>query len=152
MATPCDCILLVEDNPQSVELTTLTLKKSNLANPIQLARDGAEAVDYVFGQGAFAGRDVAELPVLVLLDLKLPKVSGLEVLRRIRADERTRGIPVVILSVSREERDILESHQFGANGYMVKPIDIDKFNQMVRDVKLRWAILPPATDDNVPTG
>ncbi len=134
-------ILLVEDNSQSIELTMHALKKTHLVNPIQIARNGAEALDYVFCQGTYAARKADAPPALILLDLKLPRVSGLEVLRRLRADDRTRSIPVIILSASREERDILQGYQFGADGYLVKPIDLDKLNQTLREVGLPWALL-----------
>jgi len=138
-------ILLVEDNPNDVELTLHTLQANNLANRIQVVRDGAEALDFIFGTGAYQGRIVKNGPRVILLDLKLPKVDGLEVLRRIRADERTRIIPVVIMTSSREERDIVESYSLGVNSYIVKPVDFGQFTDAVRQVGLYWALLnqPP---------
>ena len=134
-------ILLIEDDAQSVELTVRTLKKNHLVNNIQVVDNGVDALDYIFCQGTFATRDIRNLPALVLLDLVLPKVSGLEVLRRIRADERTQSIPVIMLSASREELDILVSHKLGANGYIVKPMDIEKFNLKFREIGLPWMLV-----------
>lgn len=139
-------ILLVEDNPEDVELTLRALRKHNLANPIQVARDGAEALDFLFGEGAHAGRDVEQLPRVVILDLKLPKVNGLEVLRRLRAEERTRTLPVVILTSSQQDQDIVESYKLGVNSYIVKPVDFEKFIEAVGKVGLYWLLLnrPPS--------
>lgn len=139
-------ILLVEDNPEDVELTLRALRKHNLANPIQVARDGAEALDFLFGEGAYAGRDVEQLPRVVILDLKLPKVNGLEVLRRLRAEERTRTLPVVILTSSQQDQDIVESYKLGVNSYIVKPVDFEKFIEAVGKVGLYWLLLnrPPS--------
>ena len=134
-------ILLVEDNPHDAELTLYALKKYNVANHIEVARDGAEALDYVFCTGAYAHRRIENGPKVVLLDLKLPKVDGLEVLRRIKADPRTRTIPVVVLTSSREERDIVESYQLGVNSYIVKPVDFEQFTQAVRQLGLYWMLL-----------
>jgi two-component system response regulator len=138
-------ILLVEDNPNDVELALRALKKHNLANKVHVVKNGAEALEYIFGTGAYAGRDVNNKPKVVLLDLKLPKVDGLEVLRRIKADERTKVIPVVVLTSSTEERDIIESYQLGVNSYIVKPIDFDKFIDAVSELGLYWLLLnqPP---------
>jgi two-component system, response regulator len=138
-------ILLVEDNPADVELALHALKKNNLANHIQVVRDGAEALEYIFATGAYAGRDINHSPKVILLDLKLPKVSGLEVLRRIKSDERTRSIPVVVLTSSREERDVVESYKFGVNSYIAKPVDFDQFTEAVRQLGLYWLLLnqPP---------
>jgi two-component system response regulator len=138
-------ILLVEDNPNDIELTLHTLKAHNLTNRIHVARDGAEALEFVFGTGAYQGRSVKNGPRVILLDLKLPKIDGLEVLRRIRSDERTRIIPVVILTSSREERDIVESYNLGVNSYIVKPVDFEQFSESVRQVGLYWVLLnqPP---------
>jgi two-component system response regulator len=138
-------ILLVEDNPNDVELTLHALQANNLANRIHVARDGAEALEYIFGTGQYQGRSIQDDPKVVLLDLKLPKIDGLEVLRRIRADDRTRVIPVVILTSSREERDIVESYKLGVNSYIVKPVDFEQFTESVRQVGLYWVLLnqPP---------
>jgi CheY-like chemotaxis protein len=138
-------LLLVEDNPQDLELALRALHKSNLANRIQVARDGAEALDYIFGEGPHAGRNIAEVPRVILLDLKLPKVDGLEVLRRVKSDERTKTIPVVVMTSSKEQRDIVESYQLGVNSYIVKPVNFDSFVSAVRDLGLYWLLLnqPP---------
>jgi CheY-like chemotaxis protein len=133
-------ILLVEDNPKDELLTLRTLKKCNLANEIVVVRDGAEAIDYLFAQGVFAGRDVDDLPTVVLLDLKLPKIDGLEVLRRIRADERTKWLPVVILTSSDEEKDIIASYQLGANSYVRKPVAFGEFGKAIADLGRYWLI------------
>jgi len=138
-------ILLVEDNPADVELTLHAFKKHKLTNKIQVIRDGAEALEYLFGTGAHAGRDVNQVPKLVLLDLKLPKVDGMEVLRRIRADPRTRLIPVTILTASREERDIAEGYNLNVNSYIVKPVDFEQFTETARILGMYWLLLnqPP---------
>jgi two-component system response regulator len=139
-------ILLVEDNPNDEELALHALKKNNLANHIQVARDGAEALEFIFGTGVYAGRQVKNGPKVILLDLKLPKVDGLEVLRRIKADPHTHGIPVVILTSSREERDVVESYQLGVNSYVTKPVDFEQFTEAVRQLGLYWLLLnqPPS--------
>jgi two-component system, response regulator len=142
-------ILLVEDNPDDEALTLRALKKNNIMNEVVVARDGAEALDYLFGTGAHAGRAVSDLPQIVLLDLKLPKVDGLEVLRRVRADERTRLQPVAILTTSNEDRDILSSYKLGANSYIRKPVDFEQFMEAVRQLGLYWLVLniaPPRQD------
>jgi two-component system response regulator len=138
-------ILLVEDNPDDEALTMRALKKSNILNDVVVARDGAEALDYLFGTGAYAGRDTRLQPQIVLLDLKLPKVDGLEVLKRMRADARTRLLPVVILTTSNEERDVISSYQLGANSYIRKPVDFEQFMDAVRQLGLFWLVLnvPP---------
>jgi two-component system response regulator len=145
-------ILLVEDNPDDVELTLHAFKKSKLVNRIRVIRDGAEALDYLFGGGEFAGRDVLDVPHLVLLDLKLPKVSGIEVLRRIRGDPRTRSIPVVAMTSSREERDIAETYKLGINSYIVKPVDFDQFGKVVEQLGYYWLLLnqPPLPPEPEP--
>jgi two-component system response regulator len=134
-------ILLVEDNRHDVELTLHAFRHNNFTNPIQVARDGAEALEFLFGTGAFAGRDLHGGPKVVLLDLKLPKVDGLEVLRAIKADQRTRQIPVVVLTSSLQERDIVESYQLGVNSYIVKPVDFDQFTEAVRQLGFYWVLL-----------
>lgn len=138
-------ILLVEDNPDDEALTIRALKKNNILNSVLVAHDGAEALDYLFGSGIFADRDTRVTPEIILLDLKLPKVDGLEVLRRLRADERTRVIPVVILTSSKEERDLIESYRLGANSYVVKPVEFSQFSEAVRQLGLYWLLLnePP---------
>jgi two-component system response regulator len=137
-------ILLVEDNPDDVELTLRAFKKHNLSNHIQVCRDGAEALDYVFGEGPFAGRNVDNTPRVILLDLKLPKVTGLEVLQRIKSDVRTQRIPVVVLTSSREERDLVESYRLGVNSYIVKPVNFEQFTEAVQKVGLYWLLLNEA--------
>ena len=146
-------ILLVEDNPNDEELTLYALKKINIANHIQVVRDGAEALEYLFCTGAYAHLRINNPPKVVLLDLKLPKVDGLEVLERIKADERTRVIPVVVLTSSQEERDIVDSYQLGVNSYIVKPVDFEQFVDSVRQIGLYWMLLnktplPKSTLDN----
>ena len=137
-------ILLVEDNPNDAELALYALKKHHVANRIHLAKDGAEALDFLFGTGNYEGRNVEDTPKVVLLDLKLPKVDGLAVLRRIKEDPRTRQIPVVILTSSREERDIISSYNLGVNSYIVKPIDFEQFSESVRQLGLYWVLLNEA--------
>ena len=134
-------ILLVEDNPSDVGLTQRALAKSRVSNELVVAEDGQEALDYLFGAGAYAGREVTELPTLVLLDLKLPRVGGLEVLRQIRADQRTRRLPVVILTTSKEEQDVAQSYDLGANSYIRKPVDFTQFAQAVEHLGLYWLVL-----------
>lgn len=138
-------ILLVEDNPNDAELTLHVLRKHKVANQLHLVRDGAEALEFIFGTGAYAGRNVADAPRVILLDIKLPKVDGLEVLRKIRADERTRTIPVVMLTSSREDRDIIEGYKLGVNSYIVKPVEFEQFTNAVRDLGMYWLLLnnPP---------
>jgi len=134
-------ILLVEDNPDDVALTLRAFKKNNIANQVVVASDGQSALDWLFGAGEFAGRDTTELPAFVLLDLKLPKVDGLEVLRALRADPRTRLLRVVVLTTSREEQDVVESYSLGANSYIRKPVDFDEFLHVVGQLGLYWLIL-----------
>ncbi len=134
-------ILLVEDNPDDLELTVRALRKSKLVNHIQVARDGAEALDFIFGNGAHAGRKIENGPRLILLDLKLPKVDGLEVLQRIKGDPRTRMIPVVMLTSSGEQRDVVESYNLGVNSYIVKPVNFERFAEAVQELGLYWLLL-----------
>lgn len=134
-------ILLIEDNPRDVDLTLRAMKKHNMANRIQVARDGAEALDFIFCQGAHANRDINCRPKLILLDLKLPKVDGLEVLRRLKSDERTRLIPVVVLTSSNDERDMVESYRLGVNSYITKPVDFDKFLDCAQGLGMYWLLI-----------
>jgi two-component system, response regulator len=138
-------ILLVEDNPTDVKLTLHALKKYHLANHIEVVRDGAEALNFVFCRGAYAHRRIEDGPRLVLLDLKLPKVDGLEVVRWVKADPRTKAIPVVVLTSSREERDVVESYRLGVNSYIVKPVDFEQFTETMRQLGMYWLLLnqPP---------
>jgi two-component system response regulator len=134
-------ILLVEDNSDDEELTRRAFRTSNIANRLIVARDGAEAIDFLFAAGAFAGRSAEDDPCLVLLDLKLPKIGGLEVLQRMRADPRTRTIPVVVLTSSTEEQDVIRSYGLGANSYIRKPVDFTQFTEAVRTLGLYWLVL-----------
>ena len=144
---PLKRILLVEDNERDVELTMAALEEHNLANEVVVARDGAEALDYVYGRGKFAGH-ANGLPVVVLLDLKMPKVDGLEVLRQMRTDPAIKHVPVVMLTSSREEQDLIRSYALGVNAYVVKPVDFQKFVESVKQIGMFWAIInepPPGT-------
>ena len=149
MAPEEKTILLVEDNPDDEALTLRALKRAKIRNEVVVARDGVEALDYLFGTGAHAGRDTGLMPQVVLLDLKLPKVDGLDVLRRLRADERTRFLPVVILTSSNEERDRIDGYKLGANSYVRKPLDFTRFADAVQHLGLYWLLLnepaPPGT-------
>jgi CheY-like chemotaxis protein len=138
-------ILLVEDNPDDVKLTLRALEKSRVANDVTVCRDGVEALDYLFGAGKFEGRDTGIMPQVVLLDLKMPKMDGIEVLRRIRSDERTKLLPVVILTTSKEEKDRIDSYNLCANSYICKPVDFNQFAQAVQQLGLYWLVLnePP---------
>ena len=134
-------ILLVEDNPNDAELTLRALKKQKVTNKVFLVKDGAEALEFIFATGAYAGRKAHCAPKVILLDLKLPKVDGLEVLRKIKSEDRTKVIPVVVLTSSKEERDVVESYKLGVNSYIVKPVDFDKFVNAVSEVGLYWLLL-----------
>ena len=138
-------ILLVEDNPDDVDLTLRALKRNNIMNEVVVASDGVEALDYLFGTGAYAGRDTRAAPQVVLLDLKLPKIDGLEVLRRICSNERTKLLPIVVLTSSKEQQDLVESYSLGANSYVHKPVDFNQFVEAVRQLGLYWLVLnePP---------
>lgn len=143
-------ILLIEDNPDDVALTLRALRKNNIANEVTVAKDGVEALDYLFGTGTYAGRDMSKMPAVILLDLKLPRISGLEVLQRLRADKRTRLLPVVILTSSKEEQDLIDSYMLGANSYIRKPVDFTKFVDAIKSLGLYWLILnepPPVGRD-----
>jgi CheY-like chemotaxis protein len=145
-------ILLVEDNPSDVDLTRRALDKARIQNELVVAEDGEEALDYLFGTGAYAGRNTSLLPALTLLDLNLPKIRGLEVLRRIRADVKTRRLPVVILTSSREEQDLAESYDLGVNSYIRKPVDFTQFAQAIAHLGLYWLVLnelPPDLENGV---
>ena len=142
-------ILLVEDNPSDIELTKRALKREHITNKIVVAEDGQEALDYMFGTGAYEGRDLTEMPTLILLDIKLPIIDGLEVLRRIRADERTRRQLVVILTSSKEEQDLMTGYNLGVNGYIRKPVDFIQFADAIKYLGLYWLVInePPPTGD-----
>jgi two-component system, response regulator len=148
-------IFLVEDNANDEELTLRALRKSKIGNEVVVARDGAEALDYLFARGAYAGRDPLDLPEIVLLDLKLPKVSGLEVLRQIRAKEATKLLPVIMLTSSTEDTDLVAGYRNGANSYVVKPVDFTQFSEAVRQLGMYWLVVnkrPPAgASARVPT-
>lgn len=134
-------ILLVEDNPNDVELTLHAFRKYRIANHIEVVRDGVEALDFLFATGAYADRDASHLPKVILLDLKLPRVDGLEVIRRLRANPLTRTLPVVVLTSSNEQRDIVESYNLGINSYIRKPVDFDQFSESVRTIGMYWLLL-----------
>ncbi|MGH8687743.1 MAG: response regulator [Burkholderiales bacterium] len=137
-------ILLVEDNPDDEELTLRALRKGNVANEVSVARDGSEALEYLFGTGKYAGRDTTQMPTVVLLDLKLPKLGGIDVLKRMRADERTRLIPVVVLTSSSEDEDMLRSYESGANSYVRKPVEFAAFATAVAQLGVYWMLLNQA--------
>ena len=137
-------ILLVEDNADDEALTLRALKKNKIRNEVVVAHDGVEALDFLFGTGASAGRDTGSMPTVIFLDLKLPKIDGLEVLRHLRADERTKFIPVVVLTSSREEQDLINSYSFGCNSYIRKPVDFVQFVEAVRQLGLYWLVLNEA--------
>jgi two-component system response regulator len=142
-------ILLVEDNPQDLELALRALRKANFSNRIQVARDGEEALEYIFCEGEHSTRKIEDSPKVILLDLKLPKVDGLEVLKRIKGDPRTSSIPVVVLTSSREQRDVVESYRLGVNSYIVKPVNFEGFANAVRDLGMYWLLLnqPPRLEN-----
>lgn len=141
METKPRSIVLIEDNPDDEELTIRALKKNNIKNELIVLRDGAEALDYFFGRGGYAGRDIYDLPQVVLLDLKLPKVDGLSVLRELRANKVTQVVPVVILTSSKEDHDLIESYNIGVNSYIRKPVDFEAFIEAVRQLGLYWLLL-----------
>ena len=134
-------ILLVEDNPDDVTLTLRALKKNNILNEVVVAKDGVEALDYLFGAGIYAGRDTSVMPVVTLLDLKLPKIDGLEVLKRLRNNDKTKLIPIVILTSSKEENDLINGYSLGANSYIRKPVDFEQFSEAIRELGLYWILL-----------
>ena len=134
-------ILLVEDNPDDEKLTLRAMKKNNIVNEVIIARDGAEALDFIFAKGKYESRDIHDMPQLILLDLNLPKIGGLEVLRQIREDPRTALFPVVVLTSSKEEKDLVESYRLGANSYIRKPVDFSQFTEAVRQLGLYWLVL-----------
>jgi two-component system response regulator len=142
-------LLIVEDNPQDLELALRALRKAHLSNCIHVARDGAEALDFVFCKGAHALRKLSDGPKVIMLDLKLPKIDGIEVLRRIKADPRTKMIPVVMLTSSKEQSDVVESYKLGVNSYIVKPVNFERFAEAVHDLGLYWLLLnqPPKVID-----
>jgi CheY-like chemotaxis protein len=141
-------ILIVEDTPQDLELTLRALRKAKLSNHIHIARDGAEAIEFLFAEGPHVGRKVELTPKVILLDLKLPKIDGIEVLRRIKDDARTKSIPVVVLTSSKEQKDVVESYRLGVNSYIVKPVNFEGFAQAVQDLGMYWLLLnqPPKVE------
>lgn len=141
-------LLLVEDNPNDLELALRALRKAHVSNHIQVARDGAEALDYIFCTGSHTGRLISDHPKVILLDLKLPKIDGIEVLRRIKGDPRTKTIPVVVLTSSKEQRDVVETYQLGVNSYIVKPVEFETFTEAVRHLGLYWMLhnQPPTAE------
>jgi len=141
-------ILLVEDNPDDIELTRRALRSNKIGNDMVVAQDGVEALDFLFGTGKYAGRNMHDLPVVVLLDLKLPKVDGLEVLKKIRAENLTKRLPIVILTSSKEEQDLLNGYNFGANSYIRKPVDFNQFTEAVRQLHLYWMVLNEPPPEN----
>jgi two-component system response regulator len=134
-------ILLVEDNPHDVKLALYAFKTNNLANRVHVVRDGAEALEFMFCTGRYGARNIAQAPKVVLLDLKLPLIDGIEVLRQVRADSRTKTLPIVVLTSSREERDLVESYKLGVNSFIVKPVDFDQFTDVVRQLGYYWLLL-----------
>jgi two-component system response regulator len=144
-------ILIVEDNPNDAELAILALKGENLANNLIWLKDGVQALDFIFAEGEYIGRDIEKRPKIILLDLKMPRVGGIEVLRRIRADERTKSIPVVVMTSSKEEKDIIATYDLGVNSYIVKPVDFDQFNKSIRDMGFYWLVVnqPPVVESEL---
>jgi CheY-like chemotaxis protein len=142
-------ILIVEDNPDDLALALRALRKANLTNHIQVARDGAEALEFIFCEGSHSGRNIENGPRVVLLDLKLPKVDGLEVLRRVKGDPRTKYIPIVVLTSSKEQNDIVESYRLGVNSYIVKPVNFERFAEAVQQLGMYWLLVnqPPAVKE-----
>ena len=138
-------VLLVEDNPNDIELVLRAFKQHQLANKVYVVQDGAEALDFIFCTGAYTARDIRRPPKVVILDLKLPKVSGKEVIKRIKSDERTKIIPVVVMTSSQEESDVFESYNLGVNSYIVKPVDFDKFTETIKELGMYWVFInkPP---------
>jgi two-component system response regulator len=138
-------ILLVEDTPQDLELMLRALRKANLVNRVEVARDGVEAIEFIFGEGAHEGRNIEDGPKVILLDLKLPRIDGLEVLRRLKSDSRTKTIPVVVLTSSKEQADVVESYKLGVNSYIVKPVNFERFAAAVQELGMYWLLLnqPP---------
>jgi len=145
-------LLLVEDNPHDLELALRALRKANLTNSIHVCRDGAEALDFIFCEGVHSGRKMENTPKVILLDLKLPKIDGLEVLKRIKSDSRTKMIPVVMLTSSKEQNDVVESYQLGVNSYIVKPVNFESFSAAVSQLGYYWLLLnePPALPKVIP--
>jgi CheY-like chemotaxis protein len=145
--SPID-ILLVEDNPDDIDLTVYALKRNNLANAVHIVRDGEEALEFVFCRGRYAGRKLNDPPKVVLLDLKLPKVDGLEVLRAMKTDPRTKALPVVVMTSSKEQRDLVEGYKLGVNSYIQKPVDFDAFRDLIKQLGFYWLVVnqapPPA--------
>ena len=141
MYTTVNEIILVEDNKSDAMLTMRALKKHNLANSLIHLVDGAQALDYIFGEGEFEGRNIEERPRVIFLDLKMPKVSGLEVLKILKADERTKQIPIVMMTSSKEEKDIIESHKLGVNSYVVKPVGFDNFSKIIAELGFYWLVV-----------
>lgn len=146
---PAIDLLLVEDNPQDLELSLRALRKANLSNRIHVARDGAEALEFIFCEGPHSDRRITDAPKVILLDLKLPKVDGLEVLKRIKGDPRTKMIPIVVLTSSKEQTDVVESYNLGVNSYIVKPVNFERFAEAVSNLGLYWVLLnqPPKVSD-----
>jgi two-component system, response regulator len=145
---PNETILLVEDNPDDVELTMRAFRKNSIANNVVVARDGVEALDYLFGRGVYISRNTADTPRLILLDLKMPKMDGLHVLEHLRADERTRLTPVVILTSSKEDQDLINSYKSGANSYVRKPVDFNEFLEAVHNIGLYWLLINESPTKN----